>query len=183
MIVIINGSLGVGKSSVANELHWKFNKSVHLDGDHIGDVHPFEIYDDVRIDHLYRTLALLVGFHQKNGYHNFVINYVFETPQALDDLLDLLRPLDSSIHVYWLTCDEQEQERRIRTRSRDQLDWELGRFVELQQIQARAAQAGFIGIELDTSNLSAPEAAEKIWKDIFSSPIWPKKVSQNPPGN
>ena len=78
MIIIINGSLGVGKSSVADELHWKFDKSVHLDADYIGDVHPFEIYDDARIDHLYRTLELLVGFHQKNGYRNFVINYVFE---------------------------------------------------------------------------------------------------------
>ena len=166
MIIIINGSLGVGKSSVAEELHWKFEKSVHLDGDHIGDVHPFEIYDDARIVHLYRTLALLVGFHQKNGYDNFVINYVFESPESLGDLLDLLRPLDASIHIYWLTCDEREQEKRIRARSREQLGWELERFVELQRIQADAAQAGFIGVEVDTSNLSAPEVAEKIWKDL-----------------
>ena len=171
MIIIINGSLGVGKSSVTRELHWKFDKSVYLDGDHIGDVHPFEIYDDARIDHLYRTLALLVNFHQKNGYGNFVINYVFESPESLGDLLDLLRPLDASIHVYWLTCNEREQARRIRARSRDQLGWELDRFVELQHIQARAAQAGFIGVEVDTSKLSAVEVAEKIWKDIFNNLI------------
>lgn len=169
MMIIINGSLGVGKSSVSKELHWKFDKSVYLDGDHIGDVHPFEIYDDARIDHLYRTLALLVGFHQGNGYHNFVINYVFESPESLGDLLDLLRPLDASIHVYWLTCDEQEQEKRIRARSREQLDWELSRFVELQQIQARAAQTGFIGIQVDTSHMSTTEVAERIWQKIWIS--------------
>ena len=78
MIIIINGSLGVGKSSVAEELHWKFEKSVYLDGDSLGAVHPFEIYDEARLDQLYRTLELLVGFHQKNGYDHFVINYVFE---------------------------------------------------------------------------------------------------------
>ena len=61
MIIIINGSLGVGKSSVSEELHRKFEKSVYLDGDHIGYVHPFDIYDGARIDHLYRTLELLVG--------------------------------------------------------------------------------------------------------------------------
>ena len=27
-----------------------------MKGDSIGDVHPFEIYDDIRIDHLYQTL-------------------------------------------------------------------------------------------------------------------------------
>jgi chloramphenicol 3-O-phosphotransferase len=168
MIIMINGSLGVGKSSVADELHWKFDKSVHLDGDYIGDVHPFEIYDEARIDHLYRTLELLVGFHLKNGYANFVINYVFESPESLQDLLALLRPLDDSIHVYWLTCDEPEGARRIRLRRRNELDWELNRFVELQQIQRKAAKQGFIGKEVDTSGLTVEQVAEKIWKDIFS---------------
>ena len=58
MIIIINGSLGVGKSSVAEGLHWKFDKSVHLDGDYIGDVNPFEVYDDARIMYLYQTVEL-----------------------------------------------------------------------------------------------------------------------------
>jgi broad-specificity NMP kinase len=168
MILIINGSLGVGKTSVAEQLHWKFEKSVHLDGDTIGDVHPFEIYDPARIDHLYRTLALLVEFHQQNGYENFVINYVFESAQSLGELLALLRPLNPSIHVFWLTCNAQEQERRIRARSRDQVGWELERFIELQRIQTEAAQEGFIGIEVDTSGLSAPEVAAKIWATIFT---------------
>jgi len=167
MIIIINGSVGVGKSSVAEELHWKFDKSVCLDGDYIGNVNPFEIYDEARIDHLYRTLELLIGFHQQNGYHNFVINYVFESPDSLQDLLDLLHPLDSSMHTYWLTCDEKEQAKRIRHRQRDDLEWELRRFVELQRIQTKAAQQGFIGIEMDTTGLTSAEVSQEIWKDIF----------------
>ena len=167
MINIINGSLGVGKSSVAEQLHFKFDRSVHLDGDYIGDVHPFEIYDDERIRYLYRTLELLIGFHQKNGYHNFVVNYIFESPESLQELLDLLQPLDSSIHTYWLTCNKEEQEKRICKRQHNELEWELNRFVELQQIQAKAAQQGFIGKEVDTTWLTSAEAAEKIWKDVF----------------
>jgi hypothetical protein len=167
MIIIINGSLGVGKSSVAEALHLKFDKSVSLDGDYIGDVHPFEIYDDTRIDHLYRTLELLIGFHQKNGYSNFVINYVFESPGSLQALLDLLHPLDPAIHTYWLTCREGEQAKRIRARGRDDIAWELSRFVELQRIQAEAAQEGFIGTETDTTGLPPAEVAAKIWTDIF----------------
>jgi len=168
MIIIINGSLGVGKSSVSEELHWKFDKSVHLDGDAIGNVHPFKIYDNARIDHLYRTLELLVGFHQKNDYHNFVINYVFESPDSLQGLIDLLRPLDASIHTYWLTCDKEEQAKRIRGRQGDNLDWELRRFIELQQIQTEAARQGLIGIEVDTTSLTPAEVTENIWKSIFS---------------
>jgi len=167
MIIIINGSLGVGKSSVAEQLHWKFDKSVHLDGDYIGDVHPFEIYDDARISHLYRTFELLISFHQKNGYHNFVINYVFESPESLQELLNLLRPLDASIYTYWLICNEEEQAKRIQGRQRDAMEWELSRFVELQRIQAKAALQGFIGKEVDTTDLTSAEAGVEIWKDVF----------------
>ncbi len=168
MIIIINGSVGVGKSSVGEELLLKFDKSIHLEGDCIGNVHPFEIYNDARVDHLYRTLELLVAFHQKHGYQNFVINYVFESPGSLNALLERLRPLDPSIHTYWLTCDEAEQAKRIRGRQSKDLEWELNRFVELGQIQRKAAQEGFIGSEVDTTGLTSKEAAEKIWSAIFN---------------
>jgi hypothetical protein len=167
MIIIINGSLGVGKSSVSAKLHTKFEKSVYLDGDHIGYVHPFEIYDPARIDHLYRTLALLVGFHQQNGYQNFVINYVFESADSLLELLNFLNPLDPDIHAYWLTCEPQEQARRIQKRGREQLTWELSRYLELRRIQDAAAKQGFIGVQIDTTGLCSAEAADLIWKDIF----------------
>ena len=167
MIIVINGSLGVGKSSVAEQLHYKFDKSVCLDGDRLGDVHPFEIYDDARIEHLYHTLELLIDFHQKYDYRNFVINYVFESPASLQQLIDLLSPLDPIIHVYWLTCEEEEQAKRIQLRKRDEVEWELKRFVELQHIQAAAARQGFIGVEVDTTHLSVEQVADKIWDDIF----------------
>jgi broad-specificity NMP kinase len=169
MIIIINGSVGVGKSTTAEELHWKFSKSVCMDGDSIGNVNPFEIYNDARIDHLYRTLALLIDFHQKNGYQNFVINYVFESAASLQSLLELLRPLDPSIYVYWLTCEKKQQAKRIQDRQRSDIDWELNRFVELQQIQRDASRQGFIGIEIDTTHLTSQEASETIWTDIFSA--------------
>jgi hypothetical protein len=133
---------------------------------YIGDVHPFEIYDDDRVSHLYRTLELLIRFHQANGYQNFVINYVFEPPEMLQALLHLLSPLDPSIHTYWLVCDEEEQVRRIQSRNREYLDWELNRFVELQRIQQQAALSGFIGTAVDSTRLTAEETADFIWDDI-----------------
>jgi len=167
MIIIINGALGVGKTSVAEELLKRFNRSVHLDGDHIGNVHPFEIYDKARIEHLYQTLAHLVRFHQEHGYPDFVINYVFESSGSLEQLLSLLRPLDENINVLWLTCDETEHAKRVQGRAGDDLVWELDRLVELQKIQRDAAQRGFIGVEVDTSGLTPAEVADEIWNHIF----------------
>lgn len=43
MIIIINGSVGVSKTSVAEQLLWKFDQAIHLESDAVGDVYPFEI--------------------------------------------------------------------------------------------------------------------------------------------
>ena len=163
MIILINGSLGVGKTSVAEELLWKFEKAVHLDGDAIGAVHPFEIYDDERVDHLFRTLELLIRHHRESGYPDFVINYIFETPGQLADLIGRLSPLDPDIHAYRLTCGESEQAGRIRGRARAGLDWELQRYLELNRIQEAAARTGDIGEPVDTTGRKAAEVANLIW--------------------
>ena len=175
MILIINGSVGVGKTSTAEALHRKFEKSVNLDGDYIGFVHPFEIYDDTRIDRLYRTLALLVRFYQGEGYQNFVINYVFEAPESLQALLDLLSALDPDIHTFWLTCAPEEQRRRILARSSDDHDWELQRFPELNAIQQAAAARGFIGRQVDTTGKTPAEVVDSIWSQLSknkSEELW-----------
>ena len=83
MIVIINGPLGIGKTETSWKLLEMFEQGVMLDGDFVGAVHPFEIYDQERIDYLYQTLHHLVAFHIQNGYRNFVVNYVFESPETL----------------------------------------------------------------------------------------------------
>ncbi len=162
MIIILNGSVGVGKTATSWELNTKFYKSVMLDGDYLGAVHPFEIYDQERTNHLYQTFEHLIKFHQANGYHHAIINYVFETPQELSRLVDKLLPIDSEVHSFWLTCLPDEQEKRIWNRNTDQIQWELNRFRELNQILENSALKGYIGTRMDTSGLSISEVVEQI---------------------
>jgi hypothetical protein len=88
MITIINGSIATGKSTTAWKLNERWEKSVMLDGDYLGAVNPFEIYDKRRIKYLYETMAHLITFHLKHGYEHFIINYVFESNKGLDLLVD-----------------------------------------------------------------------------------------------
>lgn len=154
MIVILNGSVGVGKTTVAWALNESFDRSVMLDGDYLGAVHPFEIYDDARVAYLYKIITHLLEFHKAHGYTNFVINYVFESPASLAALVKGLSELDEAIHTFWLTCAEGEQRDRILKRRTDGWRWELERFSELNAILEAASQRGDIGIKVDTTNLS-----------------------------
>ncbi|MFT5193694.1 MAG: gluconate kinase [Cellvibrionaceae bacterium] len=161
MIVILNGSVGVGKSSTSWELATRYDPSFMLDGDFLGAVHPFEIYDQARVDYLYETLNHLIQFHQSNDYANFVVNYVFEHPFQLALLTDRLKESDDDIHAFWLTCDEAVQTKRVKSRKPDH-QWDLKRFVELNRILRASSEEGFIGRKIDTTHLSIPEVADTI---------------------
>jgi hypothetical protein len=162
MIAIINGSVGVGKAPVSCSLQERFRKSAMLDGDHIEAVGPFRIYDESRIKYLYRTLVCLVSFHKKNGYDDFVVNYVFENSCHLNSLIELFKPLDNDIHNSWLICSDAEQKRRIRDRKTDQDEWELGRFKEPNRILETSAKHGYIGCHIDTTHSSIKGATGEI---------------------
>ncbi len=168
MIIIINGPLGVGKTEVSWKLIEYFDKAIMLDGDYLVAAHPFEIYNDARIDYLYQTIAHNVEWHVAHGYHNFVVNYVFEKPESLSKLRHRLSAYDDVTYAFRLTCAADEAERRIHARSADpdHLRWELKRFRELTAIQEKNAQRGDLGFVIDTTDLSIDQVAEAIWRDI-----------------
>jgi predicted kinase len=170
MIVIINGPCGIGKTSVAEALTRHFNRAVMLDGDYIGNVHPFEIYDDERIDYLYRTLQHLVAFHISEGnYSNFVINYVFETPDSLADLCQRLSPYEDEIYTFRLTASDAAVEERIIMRegeNGEDVGWYLNRFRELIAIQDNAARYGDMGFVIDTTGYSIEQIGDIIWDKL-----------------
>ena len=187
MIIIINGPCGIGKTSVAWELNARFDRAVMLDGDYIGAVHPFEIYDDARVAYLYQTIHHLVAYHVEQGdYHNFVINYVFESPESLAELRHLLSDLDDEIYAFRLVASDKAIEARIRKRELESdadLRWHLKRYKELLAIQERAAARGDMGFAVDTTDRSAKEVAEAIWQNIREAvelvsydPTWPEQL-------
>jgi len=188
MIILINGPCGIGKTSVSWELAALFERAVMLDGDYIGAVHPFEIYDDARIDYLYRTLHHLVAWHVEQGdYHNFVINYVFESPASLATLRHMLSDLDDVIYAFRLVASDEVIAARIRGRGEDEADtaWHLARYKELVAIQEAAAQRGDMGFVVDTSVLDAREVAAAIWQNIHEEvelvpydPVWAEAYEQ-----
>lgn len=167
MIIILNGSIGVGKTSVSWALQAHFAPSVMLDGDYIGAVYPFNIYDKSRIDYLYQTFVYLIQFHLNNGYEHFIVNYVFEKAENLALLQQSLEDLGQEVVCFWLTCEEQEQLARIQKRNNDQVDWDINRAKELNQILEAESQNGFIGQKIDTSGKSIVAVVDYIYQIIL----------------
>ncbi|MFN8666903.1 MAG: Gar/GrdA family gentamicin resistance ATP-binding protein [Gemmatimonadaceae bacterium] len=115
MIILLNGPLGVGKSTLAEVLMESIDGCVMLDGDSIVAVNPPPA-DEPR--YLNATLTLLVAHHQRAGYRHFVIDHLWTSPHALDALRAQLAAVapGQPIHAFLLTLSLEDNLRRIRAR-------------------------------------------------------------------
>lgn len=115
MIVVLNGPLGIGKSTLAEALGETLDGCVMLDGDHLIAANP-PAKDE--LEHLHSTIALLVEHHARFGYRHFVINHYWHSAADLADLRGRLRALndDTDIHCFLLTLPLEENLQRIARR-------------------------------------------------------------------
>ena len=151
MIVVLNGPLGIGKSTLAEALAESIESCVMLDGDHLVAANPPA--DDER-EHLHSTLALLVGHHRGFGYRHFVIDHLWRSPEELADLRRRLAGLDPDLRCFLLTLPADENLRRIERRAAprtiDEREFEQRTFVEEHPLLTGAAAAD-LGEPFDVS--------------------------------
>lgn len=156
MIIIVNGILGVGKSSTAQRLAERVENSVYLQGD---DYSEFEGFDPRNKQHIFRVLSDIANeVNRLSGNSNIIVDYIFEDEQQLGHFLSSLRADHHHRHFY-LHCNESEHRQRVRNRNRDDVAWELERIVELRQIMGKDRNNCIL---IDTSSRSIDSVVDEI---------------------
>ena len=155
MIILLNGPLGIGKSTLAEALSESIDQCVMLDGDDLVAANP---PPPDEVEYLHSTLALLVAHHRCFGYRHFVIDHLWRSQSELDDLRRRLVEIDSAadIRCFLLTLPADENlrriERRQRARALDEREFESRTVAE-----EREALATCSGDELgEAFDVSAP---------------------------
>lgn len=128
MVVLLNGPLGCGKSSLGEALAERIPSCVHLDGDSLLAVNP-EPNDPHKL--LTSSVRLLASNFLRCGYRNFVINHIWRTPDAIAEMSTGIRSADpnAQIRCFLATLPwETNRERILRrqfARAINELDFEL----------------------------------------------------------
>src|SRR5258708_5633278 len=153
MIIVLNGPLGIGKSTLAESLAESIDRCVMLDGDHLVQANP-RSFDP--LEHLHSTITLLVAHHRRFGYLHFVVNHIWTSPAELADLRRRLVEMDDDIRCFLLTLPAKENleriERRASARALDEREFEQRTFRE----ESRAL-ANNLGMDLgEPFDVSAP---------------------------
>jgi thymidylate kinase len=151
MIIILNGPLGIGKSTLAEMLTESVESCVMLDGDRLVAMNPPPTNER---EYVHDVMALLIAHHRQAGYRHFVLDFLW---RSVDDLSDLRARLarvapEEPVHCFLLTASLEENLRRIRSRQQARAIDE--REFELQTVMdERASLAGRpdVGEPLDVS--------------------------------
>lgn len=121
LIIVLNGPLGIGKSTLAEALAESIDQCVWLNGDHLLAANPPPV-DPMAC--LHATIALLIAHHRRSGYRHFVIDHLWRTPAELSHLRRALVDVDgvngvddaADIRCFLLTLPLEENLRRIQRR-------------------------------------------------------------------
>ncbi|MCG8592064.1 MAG: GrpB family protein [Proteobacteria bacterium] len=174
MIVLLNGALGVGKSTAAEGLAGQLEACANLEADALAAADHLKPGSPERSEVVRAGLLELVPIHLRHGARNLVISSVWETPSELAALRAPLWERHSPVHVFRLECAAEEAERRIRRRAARGTDparlaFELGRNRELVELLQRGAEVGDLGRPIDTTKRTPAEVVDRIHAEVTAA--------------
>lgn len=112
-LYIIGGAMGVGKTSVGQELKYMLENSVFLDGDWCWDSDPFLVNEENKKMVLENICFLLNQFIKCPGYKNVIFTWVMDHQSIIESILKCLDLEDIDIKIISLTGNPETIKERL----------------------------------------------------------------------
>lgn len=159
-LYLISGTMGVGKTTVCQQLKKELPKSVFLDGDWCWDASPFQVTEETKAIVLDNIVHTLNNFIRCSAYDNIIFCWVMDAQDIIDTILDRLETENCRIRCISLTAGEtvlrerlaQDISRGIRTP--DSIKRSLARLPMYQNLNT---------VKIDTTGKSISEIANEIY--------------------
>lgn len=105
-LYLIGGTMGVGKTTVSQQLKKDLPNSVFLDGDWCWDADPFLVTDETKAMVMGNICFLLNSFLRCSAYENVIFCWVMHEQAILDEILSGLDTENCRVLPISLTVDE-----------------------------------------------------------------------------
>ncbi len=113
-LYLIGGTMGVGKTTVCQNLKRSLPNAVFLDGDWCWDADPFQVTDETKAMVLDNICHLLNNFIRCTAYENIVFCWVMHQQGILDGILARLDREECGIKAISLVCTAGALSERLR---------------------------------------------------------------------
>ena len=89
-LIMLNGTMGVGKTKTSQQLKELLANSVFLDGDWCWDASPFIVTEETKKMVINNITALLNNFIACSAYENIIFCWVMDEQDIIDRIVEQL---------------------------------------------------------------------------------------------
>lgn len=118
-VYLIGGPMGIGKSTICNQLNQDLDHSVFLDGDWCWNMDPFIVNQDTKNMVLDNITHCLNNFIHTPGIENIIFCWVMHKQDIIDQIIQKLDTEGVNIHLISLICEKEELIKRMLIDRRD----------------------------------------------------------------
>lgn len=162
-LIIINGTMGVGKTTTCLELQKLLPRNVFLDGDWCWMMEPFIVNDETKAMVMDNISHLLNNFIKCQEYENIIFCWVMHEQSIIDELLSKLDMQNCKEYIFSLVCTEDALVQRL---EKDVADNKRAEDVITRSIPRLEKYKLINSIKIDVSNITPAEAAHCIINDL-----------------
>lgn len=163
-LIIINGTPGIGKTTVAKLLFARLKNCAYLCGDAVWQINPFEVNERTKAV-VEKNIPFVLRSYLEAGYEFVILDWVMHRQEIIDRILRPLADLDFETKVFTLVADEQAAVERALARD--------GAARSPEGVLERLRQSRDLdSTQIDTTGHSPEAISDKIF-DLLS-PILPQ---------
>ena len=118
-VYLIGGPMGIGKSTICNQLNQDLDQSVFLDGDWCWNMDPFIVNQDTKNMVLDNITHCLNNFIHTPGIENIIFCWVMHKQDIINQIIQKLDTEGVDIHLISLICEKEELIKRMLIDRRD----------------------------------------------------------------
>ena len=158
-LYIIGGTMGVGKTTVSQQLKKDLTNSVFLDGDWCWDASPFQVTEETKEMVVHNICYLLNSFLHCSVYENVIFCWVMHEQSIIDRIIKEIDTENCKVKKISLIADESSLRDRLTVdvtygkRTADIIDRSVQRIPMYQTLDT---------VKIDTSNNTVREITDEI---------------------
>ena len=163
-IYLIGGTMGVGKTTISQQLKKELENSIFLDGDWCWDADPFQVTDETKDMVLDNICYVLNNFIKCSAYKNIIFCWVMHQQEIINHITQKLNTTNCKVKTISLLVDENSLKNRITKdinngiRQSDVLQRSIERIHMYDCLDT---------IKIDTSNKTIQEIIEEIKREVI----------------
>ena len=157
-VIIINGPMGVGKTTVGKIIAEKHPGTAFIDGDWCMDLHPFVGNEETKSIAVDNILYMISNYQKCSVCSMVVLAWLIDESRVMQKLAEGLSDLGLEVNNVTLICNQEQLIRRWKN-DRD-CEWRTDRWLDVSLKSLPAFRS--MSHAIDTGDLSAEQVADQI---------------------